>query len=246
MKTFFHGLVFLAGLLPLSAEPISRAQAQIYFDEGNRWFSEHNWPRAIEAYGQALTYGPSAQVYFNLGDTYAASGEPGYALFYFLKARQCKPRWAPLRQALDQLHQAYPLLPRVHTPWYGQLFQWFTWNQWVGGLSLCFWMAIWLWIADYFFLQRSRVRQLSYLGFALTFTLALLGLLNYSELKTAVVVKESPVHFAPTVSSPIRQSLPAGTLCQRAEQSNEFTYIKTKTNVEGWMPTDGVLFLHKD
>lgn len=87
-------LVILCG--SLVAEPIDD------FRQGNSFFQEKEYPKAIEAYSRAVQQGVgSAPLYYNLGNAYFKNGDLGYAVLYYLKARRLDPADSDIQSNLE-------------------------------------------------------------------------------------------------------------------------------------------------
>jgi tetratricopeptide (TPR) repeat protein len=213
--------------------------AQMYIQEGNKCFGEKNLELAADYYEKALRYAPSAHVYFNLGNTYASLKRPGYALFYFLKAKQYRPRWTELNQTIQSLYQSYPTLSPLKSTWYHAIVQAVTLNAWVVLLDVCFWISMFSIIIYICFAHRKMYVQLG--GFCGTLFLCM-GILLYvhkNNLRTGVLIEENPIRFAPTESSPVRQNIPEGTLCEISDRRDQFIYVKTEL-AEGWILSEKI------
>ncbi|MBK7141670.1 MAG: tetratricopeptide repeat protein [bacterium] len=62
------------------------------FAQGNTFFQEKDFTKAIEAYTRAAQSGlESAPLYYNLGNAYFKNGDLGHAVLYYLKARRLDP-----------------------------------------------------------------------------------------------------------------------------------------------------------
>lgn len=89
-------------LLTLAAISIGHAAPAEDFAAGNQFFQNKEYPKAIEAYDQALRQGvESAPLYYNLGNAYFKSGDLGHAVLYYLKARRLTPSDEDIQSNLD-------------------------------------------------------------------------------------------------------------------------------------------------
>ncbi|MDR0647372.1 MAG: tetratricopeptide repeat protein [Puniceicoccales bacterium] len=238
-KKYLHMILTLLFMSMATVHAIDLSTAQMYIQEGNKCFGEKNLESAADYYEKALQYAPSAHVYFNLGNTYASLKRPGYALFYFLKAKQYRPRWTELNQTMQSLYQSYPTLPPLKSTWCRTIVQAVTLNTWVVVLDLCFWISIFLIIIYVCFTRRKIYLQLSCFCGVLFLCIGTLLYVHKSDLRMGVLIDENPIRFAPTESSPIRQSIPEGTLCEISDQRDRFTYIKTEL-AEGWILSEKI------
>ena len=219
---------------------IDLTSAQNYVQEGNKNFGEQKWEAAIESYQAALQYAPSAQVYFNLGNTYACLKKPAYALFYFLKAKQYHPRWKELNQCIQQLHTDYPTLPKRAHHWYQPIFEMFSLNTWLLCRTLFFWAALFSILIFYGYIRKNWLLYLSASCALACLLTAILSCYGKNRFQSAIFTEDTAIHFAPTESSPTRQVVPAGTLCQLSDRRDTFTYV-TLDGIDGWAPNANLL-----
>lgn len=72
------------------------------FRQGNTFFQEKDYTKAIEAYTRATQQGiGSAALYYNLGNAYFKHGDLGYAVLYYLKARRLEPNDPDINSNLE-------------------------------------------------------------------------------------------------------------------------------------------------
>ncbi len=97
MRDLLLVLIFLGTLCAsLNAEPIDD------FKQGNSFFQEKEYTKAIEAYSRAVQQGVgSAPLYYNLGNAYFKNGDLGYAVLYYLKARRLDPADGDIQSNLE-------------------------------------------------------------------------------------------------------------------------------------------------
>lgn len=238
-KKYLHIILILSFMSTSIVHAIDLPTAQMYIQEGNKYFGEKNLALAADYYEKALQYAPSAHVYFNLGNTYASLKRPGYALFYFLKAKQYCPRWTELSQTIQLLYQSYPTLPTLRSTWHHTLIQAVTLNTWVVLLDVCFWISIFSIIIYVCFTRKKTYVQLSCFCGTMFLCIGILLYIHKNDFRTGILIDENPIRFAPTESSPVRQNIPEGTLCEISDQRDRFIYIKTEL-AEGWILSEKI------
>src|SRR6266498_1967090 len=81
MKTRYHAPALAALLSLLTGVGCHTVQARAAFKDGNRFYKEENWRRAIEQYEKALAH------------------DPDYAEAHFYLASASRPSTAPARRA---------------------------------------------------------------------------------------------------------------------------------------------------
>jgi len=83
----------------------SEAAASLY-NQANRFYSQGQFSNAIRLYEQALNSGiGNSNLYYNLGNGYYKSGEPGRAMVFWLRAERLNPRDPDLRANLSLVHK---------------------------------------------------------------------------------------------------------------------------------------------
>ena len=71
---------------------VSFAQEEKMFQDGNEYYRQKQYDKAIETYSQIIHAGfESAPLYYNLGNAYYRSGKIGYAILYYEKALRLSP-----------------------------------------------------------------------------------------------------------------------------------------------------------
>ena len=170
-------------LLPFSAHATSQEKAENNVMKGNQAMAQKHWKQAIHYYQKALTFADSAQIYFNLANAYASQQQPGYALFYYLKAKHIQPRWNKLQAFEKNLYATYPDLPQFNTVWYQQIFNYFTWKTWRNTCLIFFWISVFLGIIYVGFKRSYVFLKCCIYSSILCSLLAILLALNYKYQK---------------------------------------------------------------
>ena len=85
----YLGLVFLASLVSLKAQESSES----LFTRGNTAYNEAKYSQAAELYEQIIKNGEhSAELYYNLGNTYYRLNQVAESIYFFEKAKQLAPK----------------------------------------------------------------------------------------------------------------------------------------------------------
>ena len=71
------------------------------YNQGNKYYSQNDYPQAVAAYQQALQAGPDAAVLYNLGNAYFKSGRTGQAVASYRRAQYLDPRDRDIRSNLE-------------------------------------------------------------------------------------------------------------------------------------------------
>lgn len=229
-------------LMPGCLHALSRSEAEEFAHKGDQHFGEKEWEAAVANYQQALSFGQSPQLYYNLGQTYTQLRKPGHALAYFLQAEKIKPRWTLLQQATKQLYAENSTLAPVPFPWYHSLFQLFTLSTWKWIAAILFWMAV-------AFLGKSRIRknktyQIIGSSNLLLFAGLTLVLFLHRPYNTFGILPEVTVgHYAPNAKSPTRYQWPTGTACWIKSEVADFYFVSTMRGEDGWVKKSELISL---
>jgi tetratricopeptide (TPR) repeat protein len=243
MKVFVIRLVLLVLPLVGHAAPYSSTR----LNEANQAYANGQYERALDLYQKILASGQaSADLYYNMGQTCWKLGQKGRVLFCFKKALVLSPRW---RQCADNVKQLYRELNiPVDTSKFVDLIQKIPLNVWTILLGLSLWLAA-------FFALKIVFSSLMRLSFVVGVVLSILAAvvlgvvvwLDRQELKTAIVLCETPLRFAPTVQSPQRSVIREGMSCRIVETKGEFSFVEvTQDNakLDGWIEDKNVGRIH--
>lgn len=231
IRTLFITFILLAK----TAFSISQSEAEASAKTGDQCFSEKNFKEAIQHYQQALTYAPSFQVYFNLGQSYAANEQYGFALAYFLKAQKISPHASSIQRIISQLYHKDPTLLKQDLPWYHDLFQQLSWNTWCILCSFCFWGMVGI-LLYHFIFRRTKRNLIMGIGFGFCFSLLGLLLLFEKQYQELCLLPQATVaHFAPTETSPKRYDWAPGTYGWIKTERQDYYFVSTIQGEDGWI-----------
>ena len=95
-------LFIMTMLLLMSASLLGADKSPDEFVAANKFYEEKDYASAIRLYESIINQGnESAEVYFNLGNAYFKSGDLGYAVLYYTKARRLSPADEDIRHNLE-------------------------------------------------------------------------------------------------------------------------------------------------
>jgi tetratricopeptide (TPR) repeat protein len=241
----------LAGSLARAAGPgdldLVRASESAY--------KNNNFAEAVRDYERLAERAPSdPAVLYNLGTAYARSGQPGHAIWRYLKVIDLAPRDRDTRENLDllapQWRQQWAITP---LPPINRLYLQLTANEWteVGGAAAV--LALLLG-ALYFRTPRSRVaaRRLvrglcaaATIAAAIAWPLAIVHYYQENMTWRAVVVEQNTVaHTGPGENQIQTDALPMGTVLRVLDDSTpgwlKYSYAGGR---KGFVQRDRIRFL---
>jgi len=136
-------------LICYTAVPLFADESEHYFTQGNEFYKQGEFERAIEQYQKVISLGyESGALYFNLGNAYYRTGQIGLARLYYEKAARFLKNDEALRQNLGLVKMR--LVDQIDVPPRLFLVEW--WHAFLNvfSLSLLSWLTaglLWLFLA---------------------------------------------------------------------------------------------------
>lgn len=196
-------------------------------------YEKEQYSAALAHYEACLSYGQSAQLYFNLQEVYLKEGLMGKALLAYERLRLLAP-YSELRALAFEKIKAYPRAPRLS---FAQaLASSLPSKLWTGLFSLALGC-----ILAAFTLPFVRTVPSKCL-YSLGATGAILGLLLvvaswgwYSYQKTGLILQNTPLKLAPTAQSPHLAELSLGEWVRIDKATETYTFVITQDQHKGWI-----------
>ena len=95
-------LILVVMLLLISTSLFGADNPPDEFVAANKFYEEKDYASAIRLYESIINQGnESAEIYFNLGNAYFKSGDLGYAVLYYIRARRLSPADEDIRHNLE-------------------------------------------------------------------------------------------------------------------------------------------------
>lgn len=151
---------------PEQSESQTTASVEETFREANRAYREKQFSEAQSLYEQLVKQGiTSADLFYNLGTTYAQLGDSGRAVLYLEKARRLAPRD---RDAEANLRLVEPPMNRAHERLWLKLILDLTFDEWLSVFFIVYIISALLWAAWFWRprAQRSRLLKASTITFS--------------------------------------------------------------------------------
>jgi tetratricopeptide (TPR) repeat protein len=212
-------------------------QAEERFSQANGAFLSENYPEAIRHYeGLLKGHGPSAAIFYNLGNAYFRNNEVGAAILNYERARMLAPRDPDIQANLKFVRQAVGLAEPV-TPWWKTLAEGLSFNTWCV-LMLVSAALIGVVTSLRIFKTQLRWNARSLIGiFAVIFLIAASAVgLRALDLNRAVILqKETPLKIAPFADSPSSFTLDPGIIVEVKNEREGFYYVGTLDRKIGWI-----------
>lgn len=220
--------------------------------EGNQAYTEGDVDTALDRYREALELGAAdADLYFNLGNTYARRGELGRAVVSYLRAERLDPRdgdidrnLAWVRSHIQDLELDSGELP-LFIGEFVALVHWFTLDEWSWLLVLLVWLAAggvaWGWYREDFGTHLRR--SLLALAAVLVVVLGITGWRYHDEevaRQAVIVVPSEQVRSGPADTFPVLFELHDGLTLRVEEERSGWVRIGLGGDWVGWIPVASV------
>ncbi len=238
LRPILHILLCLASVsaaAPASAT-IDRGEAERLFQTGNVYYGEGRFDEARAAYKQALAYGHSAALHFNLGNTYFQEGDAGRAILHYMRAQALRPGDPDVAANLRFVREAAGVDPPPARPL----------AAFAASLPQSAWTVLALggiWTAAFALLVFPRLARagiLSRLTGGLALAAALTALLALAADRAhkgfgVVLVPEANLRVAPTSGSPSEATARAGEAAAVRESGERFHNVRFPDGRSGFL-----------
>ena len=212
------------------------------FNQGNEAYSRGDFPSAIELYEQlTASSGYGTGVLFNLGNSYAQSGQTGKAVLNYERALRLAPSNSDIQSNLELVRKESGLFPKEFS-WSEHFFQRFNLDQWT--MSALFFLVLFT-AFQAASLKRKFSSQTRWIVNAiclLFFTLSLSGAFSrHPQWQPSVVTDtDSRLLLSPFHSSASTGSIQQGRLVYPEKTHDGFSYVIDETGRRGWIATSSI------
>lgn len=236
-------LLCLICLLPLQAMAITKDNADTEYKKGN-------YQQAIKDYQELLRHGQSADLYYNLGNSYYRTDNLTRAIICYERASLLSPGDADIRFNLrfarnKTIDKIVPETDMFFSTWYQSVVNFTSIDTWatMGVASIVIALVL---VLCYLFASRLIVRKIGFYGAAVLLVMALLCNVFASQQKYALNHRTGAIVVAPTVNVKKTPALSGtddfviheGTRVDITDRTIKGWYgVKLADGREGWMRT---------
>jgi len=224
------------------------SQNQQLFDKATSLYNDGEYEKAAESYLEILGNGEhSAELYFNLGNTYYRLDSIAPSIYYYEKALLLKPRDKDILNNLAYaqnmtLDAIEPLPQTIISKIYKAFTNYLTFDQWAYLAVVFMILFVLLYIAFYYF-KFSTQKRVAFIGsmisLILTLGLALLAYMEYrdyiSERPAVIFAEQALIKSEPNNRSQALFNLHAGTKVYVLDQLNDWKKIELSDGKSGWV-----------
>jgi len=243
-KLFFGQLLALLALLsaplPSVASAMNGGSPGALFEQANKVYSQANYAKAAVLYEEILTsHGLSAPIFYNLGNSYAQSSQPGKAILSYLRALRLSPNNSDIKGNLQLLRKEQGLFLPDKTM-IQRVAHLLEMDQW------CLTAAISLGLLTIlhslsFFIPVSKRAQLGLSSLLITTTLIFCFFTHqrYLDYHDGVISTEG-VHLriSPFEASSFTGKLQEGLVIRPIKSHGEYYLVEDRSGRSGWLHKD--------
>ena len=243
MKLTAAFLLQLLLVITFLAPTVTVAQGnEDLFKQGNEAYSKRDFSGAVEIYEQLITAsGYGAGLLFNLGNSYAVSGQTGKAILNYERALRLAPSDSDIQGNLELIRKESGLFPREYS-WSERFFQLLDLNQWTISAFFLLLLLSSFQLTSLKLPFSSRTRQLVSAACFLLFILCATGAFSrHKQWQPSVVTdRDSRLLLSPFGSAASTSSIQQGRLVYPEKTHGEFSYITDETGRKGWIASSAI------
>lgn len=249
MKNYFK-IFFLLFLL---AKISFASQVDDLMKQGNNFYQNKNYEKAIESYEQLVSLGyEGVSLFYNLGNSYYREGKIGYAILNYEKALRISPNDDDIRHNLaianTKTIDRIDTLPKFFLfQWWESLLSFFSLKSWI---YFSFFLYILILIASgiYFFTKNSRTQRYSFFGgliilcfFILSVVVLSVNLNRELNIKHGIVIASAvSAKLSPDVKSNDAFVIHEGLKVQLEDKVDNWVKIRLNDGKIGWLHENDV------
>ena len=244
MKKIVLLLCFLGSLTIFS-------QSEEAFQRGNALYNDGKYQEAIDAYLSVINNEEeSAEVYFNLGNSYYKLSQIAPSILYYEKALKLDPGDADIKNNLQFANNSkidvIEVLPEgIVSRTMNSVINTFTFDGWAWAsviLMLVFVGSLLLYFIAYTSFKKRIFFITSILSLVLSISSIIFAYQQYNlvqnEKYAIIFSEESEVKSAPNLRSEISFELHKGTKVKILDKVNNWNKIRLADGKTGWIPTE--------
>ncbi len=212
------------------------------FEQGNEAYSKGNFTGAVEMYEQLITTsGYGAGLLFNLGNSYAQSGQTGKAILNYERALRLAPSNSDIQGNLQLIRKESGLFPREYS-WSERFFQLLDLNQWTISAFFLLLLLSTFQLASLKLHFSTQTRRLVSATCFMLFILCAAGAFSrHKQWQPSVVTdSDSRLLLSPFDSAASTSSIQQGRLVYPEKTHSDFSYISDETGRRGWIASSAI------
>ena len=241
-------LLMLLSVLFLCCSMALGQEKETTFENANSAYNAGQFENAVMLYKEILESGRhSAELYFNLANSYYRLNQVGESIFYFEKAKQLKPTDEDINVnsnfAQNMAIDAVEVLPKSQiTKLREKTIDLFSQDGWAFFIILLAWFLVFFW--GLYLWNKVPVIKRTFFIFTLVLGSLLMGSLSIAVIKSSMTAdttygilfnKKIEVWAEPNSRAEVLFLLHEGTKVQMLDQLQEWRKIRIANGSEGWI-----------
>ncbi|MGA0374212.1 MAG: tetratricopeptide repeat protein [Flavobacteriaceae bacterium] len=241
-------LLMLLPVLFLCCSMALGQEKETTFENANSAYNAGQYENAVMLYKEILESGQhSAELYFNLANSYYRLNQVGESIFYFEKAKQLNPTDDDINVnsnfAQNMAIDAVEVLPKSQiTQLREKTIDLFSQDAWAYFIILLAWFLVFFW--GLYLWNKVPVIKRTFFIFSLVLGLLLMGSLSIAVIKSSKTAdttygilfnKKIEVWAEPNSRAEVLFLLHQGTKVQMLDQLQEWRKIRIANGSEGWI-----------
>ena len=241
-------LLMLLSVLFLCFSMAFGQEKETTFENANSAYNAGQFENAVMLYKEILESGQhSAELYFNLANSYYRLNQVGESIFYFEKAKQLKPTDEDINVnsnfAQNMAIDAVEVLPKSQiTQLREKTIGLFSQDGWAFFIILLAWFLVFFW--GLYLWNKVPVIKRTFFIFTLVLGSLLMGSLSIGVIKSSMTAdttygilfnKKIEVWAEPNSRAEVLFLLHEGTKVQMLDQLQEWRKIRIANGSEGWI-----------
>ncbi len=213
----------------------SGQQDAVSLEACNTLYHDNAFEDAITCYKSLLSAGHSANILYNIGNSYAQLDQPGYSVLFFLKALSVNPGDSDISGNLAMVKKEKGLFPPEKSA-AQTFFSLLTLGQWS---ILCL-----VSLAGYLVFSSTRLNKGNNMvleSFVILLCLFSLSagvtgtMMRYKEWHQSVVIRDSRLLVSPFENGASIGSIKQGRLVYPHKEHGNYWYVTDETGRKGWL-----------
>ncbi len=235
---------------------IAWSQSEALFNKATEAYNKGNYEKAIESYLNIIENGQhSAELYFNLGNSYYKLNQIAPSIYYYEKALLLKPNDPEIKNNLayaqNMTLDAIEVLPETGlSKIYKDIIGFMSFDQW-GYVAVVFMILFVLLYILFYFLKYATQKRIAFItsiiALLISITAIFFGFAQYRAFKAdqpAIIFSSvATVKAEPNERSQNVFQLHEGTKVQVLEELNDWNKIKITDGQTGWTPSENIKLL---
>lgn len=249
MKKIVFILVLLLGFT-------SSAQSEALFGKATEAYNAGDYNKAIKNYLEITESGQhSAELYFNLGNSYYKLNQVAPSIYYYEKALLLKPNDSEIKNNLGYAQNmtldAIEVMPETGlSKIYNDITGFLSFDQW-GYAAVVFMILFVLMYIGFYYLNYATQKRIAFITSIVSLLIAVVSVifafLQYSDFKAdqpAIVFdNEVKITSEPNKRSQVVFTLHEGTKLNVLETLNEYQKVRIADGQTGWLTSESIKLL---